>query len=233
MTTKHAIAIWFVAISPLTEPVSSAVAAFQKTILIAAERSSPSTDWGPIGRSSRSDSPITSITRCQKWTRRPWSSVRPLTKVSRWTIFSAPSRFGTLLMNRPPIGWPERSQRLIVRLRTEPAARVARARMLLAYRDDPSFFAVSRASGVHHQTVQPCVERAIAHGALAALEDSTRPGREPVITVEARAWLVDLACRKAKELGCPHDEHPCDEAHQNEYSRTGRNDSPLLSAYAS
>jgi transposase len=95
--------------------------------------------------------------------------------------------------------------RSIARSRTEAAARVARARMLLAYRDDPSFFAVGRALGVHHQTVQRCVERAIAHGALAALEDSARPGREPVITVEARAWLVDLACRKAKELGYPHE----------------------------
>ena len=77
--------------------------------------------------------------------------------------------------------------------------------MLLAYREDPSFFAVGRALGVHHQTVQRCVERATAHGVLAALDDSARPGREPVITAEARAWLVDLACRKAKELGYPHE----------------------------
>jgi len=95
--------------------------------------------------------------------------------------------------------------RSIARSRTEAAARVARAQMLLAYRDDPSFFAVGRALGVHHQTVQRCVERATAHGALAALDDSVRPGREPEITVEARAWLVDLACRKAKELGYPHE----------------------------
>src|ERR1700686_5541519 len=93
----------------------------------------------------------------------------------------------------------------VTRSRSESASRVERARMLLAYRDDPSFFAVGRALGVHHQTVQPCVDRAIAHGALAALEDSARPGREPVITVEARTWLVDLACRKAKELGYPHE----------------------------
>lgn len=104
------------------------------------------------------------------------------------------------------IGRKELSQlRSIARSRTEPAARVVRARMLLAYRDDPSFFAVGRALGVHHQTVQRCVERALADGALAALEDSARPGREPVITVEARAWLVDLACRKAKEFGYPHE----------------------------
>jgi transposase len=77
--------------------------------------------------------------------------------------------------------------------------------MLLAYRSDPSFFAVGRALGVHHQTVQRCVERAVEDGALAALDDSARPGRQPVITVEARAWLTDLACRKAKELGYPHE----------------------------
>jgi transposase len=104
------------------------------------------------------------------------------------------------------IGRKELTQlRSIARSRTEAAARVTRARMLLAYRDDPSFFAVGRALGVHHQTVRRCVERAMAHGALAALEDSARPGREPVITVEARAWLVDLACRKAKEFGYPHE----------------------------
>ena len=36
--------------------------------------------------------------------------------------------------------------------------------MLLAYRDDPSFFAAGRRMGVHHQTVQRCVERAVAYG---------------------------------------------------------------------
>ena len=93
----------------------------------------------------------------------------------------------------------------IARSRTEPASRVERARMLLAYCDAPSFFAVGRALGVHHQTVQRCVERAVAYGALAALDDRPRPGKEPTITAEAKAWLVSLACRKAKELGYPHE----------------------------
>jgi transposase len=76
---------------------------------------------------------------------------------------------------------------------------------LLAYREDPSFFAVGRALGLHHQTVQRCVERAVAEGPLAALDDRPRPGREPAITLEAKAWLVSLACRKAKDLGYPHE----------------------------
>ncbi len=93
----------------------------------------------------------------------------------------------------------------IARSRTEPASRVERARMLLAYREDRSFFAVGRALGVHHQTVQRCVERALAYGPMAALDDRARPGREATITAEAKAWLVSLACRKAKDLGYPHE----------------------------
>src|SRR5713226_5547361 len=93
----------------------------------------------------------------------------------------------------------------ITRSRTEMASRVERARMLLAYREVPSFFAVGHSLGVHHQTVQRCVERALAHGPMAALDDLPRPGKEPTITAEAKAWLVSLACRKAKELGYPHE----------------------------
>jgi len=37
-------------------------------------------------------------------------------------------------------------------------------------------------------------------GVIAALDDSPRPGREPVITDEAWTFVVDLACRKAKDF---------------------------------
>src|SRR5665213_3431839 len=67
----------------------------------------------------------------------------------------------------------------IARSRTEPAGRVERSRILLAYRQDPSFYAVGQTMGLHAQTVQRCIERAKAEGAL--------------------------ACRKAKELGYPHE----------------------------
>jgi transposase len=93
----------------------------------------------------------------------------------------------------------------IAQSRSEAASRVERARILLAYREDPSFFAVARAFGLHHQTVQRCVERAVVEGPLAALDDRPRPGREPTITLEAKTWLVDLACREAKEFGYPHE----------------------------
>src|SRR6266436_7121694 len=84
----------------------------------------------------------------------------------------------------------------ISRSRTEAASRVERAQMLLAYCQKPSFFGVGQELRQHHQTVQRCVERAVAYGPLAALDDRPRPGKEPTITPEAKAWLVSLACDK-------------------------------------
>src|SRR5260370_41589515 len=93
----------------------------------------------------------------------------------------------------------------ITRSRTEPANRVERARILLAYREDPSFFAVGHALGVHHQTVQRCIERALAYGPMAALDDRPRSGKEPTITAQAKAWVADLASPHPKELPPPPD----------------------------
>src|SRR5215468_627094 len=93
----------------------------------------------------------------------------------------------------------------ISRSRSEPAIRVQRARILLAYRESLSFFAVGHTVGVHHQTVQRCVERAAVEDPMAALDDRPPPGKAPTITADAKAWIKDLACRKAKELGYPHE----------------------------
>ena len=56
--------------------------------------------------------------------------------------------------------------RSIAQSRTEPASRVERSRILLGYWKDSSFFAVGQALGLHHQTVQRCVERAVAEGPM-------------------------------------------------------------------
>ena len=73
--------------------------------------------------------------------------------------------------------------------------------MLLAYRRSFVLCGGQRV-GVHHQTVQRCVERALGYGPLAAIEIGH--GRVNRFTPEAKAWLVSLACDKAKEHGYPH-----------------------------
>ena len=80
-----------------------------------------------------------------------------------------------------------------------------RARILLAYRSDPSSTAVGERIGVTHHTVRRCLHRARRLGVMAALDDSPRPGKAPQITPEAKAWLVSLACQKAKDLGYAHE----------------------------
>src|SRR5437764_6243614 len=101
----------------------------------------------------------------------------------------------------------EQRQRLLVisRSRTEPTGRVERARIILAYLQDPSAYAVARTIGVTQETVTRCLERAEELGVIATLDDRPRAGRDPVITAEAKTWLVALACRTAKELGYPHE----------------------------
>jgi len=93
----------------------------------------------------------------------------------------------------------------VSRSRTEQASHVQRARILLTYRQTPSLYATGRAVGVTHQTVERCLRRAKNLGVEAALDDRPRPGREPSITNEAKSFVVDLACRKPKDLGYPHE----------------------------
>ena len=56
--------------------------------------------------------------------------------------------------------------RSIAQSRTEPASRVERARILLAYQEDPSFFAVGRALGYPHElwTTRLLARHAREHG---------------------------------------------------------------------
>src|SRR5271170_400922 len=93
----------------------------------------------------------------------------------------------------------------VSRSRTEPASHVQRARILLGYRQTPSLYVTGHAIGVTHQTVERCLRRARDLGVKAALDDRPRPGRERTISSEARTFVVDLACRKPKDLDYPHE----------------------------
>ena len=95
--------------------------------------------------------------------------------------------------------------------RTEPASRVERARILLGYWKDPSFFAVGQALGLHHQTMQRCVERAVVEGPMAALDDRPPPvgvGVAGVSEGEGPGLSARLLARHAREHG-PAEGHPC------------------------
>ena len=62
---------------------------------------------------------------------------------------------------------------------------------------------VGQALGLHHQTVQRCVERAVAEDPMAALDDRPRPGREPSITLEAKALVDVVVAPEGERAGLP------------------------------
>src|SRR6266481_5316637 len=96
--------------------------------------------------------------------------------------------------------------RTVAKHRREPNLRAgSSARILLGYWEDSSFFAVGQAARAAPSNGPALRQAGGGRGPMAAPDDRPRPGREPTITLEAKAWLTSLSCREAKELGYPHE----------------------------
>jgi transposase len=93
----------------------------------------------------------------------------------------------------------------ISRSQTESVRRVNRAHMILDYAEGESVSAIARKQNTHRPKIERCIDKALQFGALAALDDIMRKGRPPAITLEAKTWLISLACRKPKDLGYPNE----------------------------
>ena len=87
--------------------------------------------------------------------------------------------------------------------RVEPHARVQRAEILRAYADGQSIYSIARRLGISRPCVERCVDKALAGGVENRLRDLPRSGRNPSITLEAKVWVVELACAKPTDHGYP------------------------------
>src|SRR5438552_4622418 len=85
--------------------------------------------------------------------------------------------------------------------RTAPLREVQRARILCHYHAGETIAGIARALKMTRKSVRKWIDKALAMGAEAALQDAYHRPRAPVITEEARAWVVHLACSKPKERG--------------------------------
>ena len=85
--------------------------------------------------------------------------------------------------------------------RSEPAGRVQRASMVLRYHAGDTVSEIARTLRTNRPRVERCVSKALDLGVAQALADLPGRGRRPAMTVEARAWVVSLACQKPKDLG--------------------------------
>jgi transposase len=85
--------------------------------------------------------------------------------------------------------------------RTAPLREVQRAKILCRYAAGETVTVIARALEMTRKSVRKWIDKALAVGPEAALKDAYHRPHAPVITEEARAWVVHLACSKPKDLG--------------------------------
>jgi len=85
--------------------------------------------------------------------------------------------------------------------RTAPWREVQRAQILWRYHAGETVTAIARGLQMTRNSVGKWITRSLALGLKAALKDTYHRPRPPVITEEAKAWVVHLACSKPKKLG--------------------------------
>ncbi len=85
--------------------------------------------------------------------------------------------------------------------RSETAGRVQRAEILLRYHTGETVSGIAATLRSNRPRVERCLSKALELGVRSALEDLPGRGRRPALSAEARAWVVNLACRKPKDWG--------------------------------
>jgi transposase len=98
---------------------------------------------------------------------------------------------------------PEQKQTMeqTAQSRTRPQREVQRAQILLRYASGQSVTTISRTLRVSRVAVYKWIDRALAVGPETALRDKYHRPKEPLITAEAKAWVVSLACTQPKDHG--------------------------------
>ena len=82
-----------------------------------------------------------------------------------------------------------------------PAREVQRAQILCRFAAGETVTQIARALKTTRPSVRKWVNKALAMGASAALKDTWHRPHAPLITEEAKAWVVHLACSRPKDHG--------------------------------
>ena len=87
------------------------------------------------------------------------------------------------------------------RARTIQAQTVNRARILLLKADGCSIDDIADKVGINRKSVMLCLKKYANGGVENALFDAPGRGRNAEITDEEKAWIINIACQKPKDLG--------------------------------
>jgi transposase len=90
----------------------------------------------------------------------------------------------------------------LVRSRTMQAQIVQRARIILLKAEGNSIETIADKVGINRKSVMLCIEKYKDSGAENALYDAPGRGRNPEITDDEKAWVINIACQRPYDLGC-------------------------------
>ncbi|KFI34445.1 integrase, partial [Peptococcaceae bacterium SCADC1_2_3] len=85
--------------------------------------------------------------------------------------------------------------------RKRPVREAQRAGILLRYSEGIPITGIEEMVRVSRPTIYKWIERALAMGIDEGLKDKYHRPKEPVITQEAKAWVINLACKKPTDYG--------------------------------
>ena len=85
--------------------------------------------------------------------------------------------------------------------RKGPIREVQRANILLRYSEGMPITEIEKGTQVSRPTIYKWIEKALAMGIEEGLKDKYHRPKEPVITEEAKAWVINLACQKPTDFG--------------------------------
>lgn len=85
--------------------------------------------------------------------------------------------------------------------RTAAVRDVQRAQILWRYHAGETVTQIARAMKTTRNSVVKWIDKALRMGVMAGMKDTPHKPREAVITDDAKAWVVHVACSKPKDLG--------------------------------
>jgi len=91
----------------------------------------------------------------------------------------------------------------LIRSRTEQAQIVQRAKILLLKAEGMAVDAIADKVDLNRKSVMLCISKYKDGGVENALFDAPGRGRNPEITDEEKAWIINIACQRPWDLGCP------------------------------
>src|SRR3990170_6650042 len=89
----------------------------------------------------------------------------------------------------------------IANSRKAPLREVQRASILLQYSQGIPIIDIEKMVHVSRPTIYKWIDKTLAMGIEEGLKDKYHRPKEPVITEEAKAWVINLACQKPTEYG--------------------------------